>query len=146
MHSINVGMVSGRLGKDLTDCLKYTTSGRASLVFGLAVDDGYWSKEKNEWVDRTHWLTIKAWGKDAEYFAPKFSKGDHVVVYVKIKSSQQEINGKKYSFNELEVNSDYGGIKALGAKSQNSGPTVRFSEVEEDSGSPMPESEPPWDN
>jgi single-strand DNA-binding protein len=70
--SLNVVVLSGRLGKDPE--LKNTQSGKSVGTFSIAVDRGYGDKKK------TIWMNIEVWGKTAEAVARLVTKGKRVEV------------------------------------------------------------------
>jgi single-strand DNA-binding protein len=59
--------------------LKYTTGGKAQLVFSIAVNDNY-TNASGEKVEKTSYFNIVAWGYLAENSANVLEKGMGVVV------------------------------------------------------------------
>ena len=70
--SVNVVVLSGRLGKDPE--LRATTTGKSVVQFSIAVDDGWGEKKRTDWWD------IEAWDKTAEAVNKLVSAGKRVVV------------------------------------------------------------------
>ena len=73
MNNVNL---TGRIGKD-PEVFTFD-SGEKQTSFSLAVDNGYYSKDKNEWIDRTVWLNIVKRGET------KLKKGDLIEVSGKL--------------------------------------------------------------
>lgn len=70
MATLNQIFLIGRLGKDPTS-LQVTKEGKAYIQFSLAVDQG---------KDRTMWLNVTAWEKQAEIVDKYARKGTSVFV------------------------------------------------------------------
>ncbi len=75
---LNSLTVSGRLTRDSE--LRYTPNGSAVLKCSLAIDDGYWDKQANQWVDQTVFMDINVWGPQAERLSNTLKKGSPVIV------------------------------------------------------------------
>ncbi len=75
---LNSLIVSGRLTRDGE--LRYTPSGAAVLRCNIAIDDGYWDKQANQWVDRAVFMDINIWGPQAERLNNTLKKGSPVLV------------------------------------------------------------------
>ena len=59
-------------------------------VFSLAVKNGYKNKQTNQWVNRTEWPRIVAFGKPFD-IAKTLNKGDYVEVEGELRSSEREV-------------------------------------------------------
>ena len=59
------------------------------VVFSLAVKNGYKDRQTNEWVNRTEWPRIVAFGKPAD-IAKTLKKGDYVEVEGELRSTERE--------------------------------------------------------
>src|SRR5579859_7213313 len=70
--SLNVVVVSGRLGKDPE--LRTTSGNKSVCSFSVAVDRGYGDKKK------TVWVPVEAWEKTAEAVARLVTKGKRIQV------------------------------------------------------------------
>lgn len=57
------------------------------VVLSLATKSGYKDKQTDEWVNRTEWHRVVAFGKPADY-AKKLQKGDYVEVEGELRSSE----------------------------------------------------------
>ena len=79
MSSINTNLVvvSGRLAKDP---LVYTQSGMACTNLTVAVGDG----QDKQGQDRTQFIQVSVWGKQAEAVANNLAKGSQVIVNGKL--------------------------------------------------------------
>ncbi len=75
---LNSIIVSGRLTRDSE--LRYTPNGSAVLRCGMAIDDGYWDKQANQWVDRAVFMDINVWGAQAERLSNTLKKGSPIIV------------------------------------------------------------------
>ena len=59
--------------------LRFTTSGKATCSFGIAVNRRY--MQNNEWVDApTNFFNVTVWAQYAENAAASLNKGDRVMV------------------------------------------------------------------
>jgi single-strand DNA-binding protein len=59
--------------------MRYTPSGQAVTNFSVAVNDGY-TNSQGEKVDRTIWVRVSTWGKQAENCKQYLAKGRKVLV------------------------------------------------------------------
>ncbi|WP_158790861.1 single-stranded DNA-binding protein [Granulicella sp. L60] len=84
--------LKGFVGKDAESFA--TKNQRTLVVFSLATKSGYKNKQTNEWVNRTEWHRIVAFGKPADDAKP-LKKGDYVEVEGEMQSSPREIDGVK---------------------------------------------------
>lgn len=80
MSAINTNLVviSGRLAKDPS--LVYTQSGMACTSLTVAVGDG----QDKQGQDRTQFIQVSVWGKQAEAVANNLAKGSQVIVNGKL--------------------------------------------------------------
>jgi single-strand DNA-binding protein len=69
--------LKGFIGKDAVS--KTTKQQRNFVVLSLATKSGYKDRQTNEWVNRTDWHRIVAFGNAADY-AKQLKKGDYVEV------------------------------------------------------------------
>lgn len=78
-------------------------SGTSLCTVSIAVDDDYWDKKTQKWIERTYFFDLKLWGKIAEKAADKFHKG--LMVYVDCKPTQErwEKDGQQHSRVVFEV-------------------------------------------
>jgi len=80
--------LKGFVGKDAES---FATKNQTQLVvFTLATKSGYKDKQTNEWVNRTEWHRIAAFGKPADY-AKGLKKGDYVEVVGESRSTQRDL-------------------------------------------------------
>ena len=102
----NEQKLKGFVGKDAES---FATKSQTTLVrFALAVKSGYKDKQTQQWVNRTEWPRIVAFGKPSDY-AKNLKKGDYVEVVGETQTNQYEKeigDGKKktkVTFREKEV-------------------------------------------
>jgi single-strand DNA-binding protein len=67
----------GNLGRDPE--MRYTPGGQAVTNFSVAVNDGY-TNNQGEKIDRTIWIRVSTWGKNAENCNQYLKKGSKVLV------------------------------------------------------------------
>ena len=67
----------GNLGRDPE--MRFTPSGQAVTNFSVAVNDGY-TNNQGEKIDRTIWIRVSTWGKQAENCNQYLKKGRKVLV------------------------------------------------------------------
>jgi len=70
-------IIVGNLGRDPE--MRYTPGGQAVTNFNVAVNDNYTSSN-GERVERTIWIRVTAWGKQAETCNQYLKKGRKVLV------------------------------------------------------------------
>jgi single-strand DNA-binding protein len=70
-------IIVGNLGRDPE--MRYTPSGQAVTNFSVAVNDNYTSSS-GEKVERTIWVRVSTWGKQAEICNQYLKKGRKVLV------------------------------------------------------------------
>lgn len=80
---LNSLTVSGRLTRDSE--LKYTPNGSAVLRCSIAIDDGYWDKQANQWVEQTIFMDTNVWGPQAERLSNTLKKGSPVIIEGRLK-------------------------------------------------------------
>ena len=77
--------LKGYLGKDAQSFA--TKQQNAFVVLSLATKSGYKDKQTKEWVNRTEWHRIVAFGKPADY-AKSLKKGDYVEIEGELRSTE----------------------------------------------------------
>jgi len=87
--SINTITVSGRLGSKPE--LKSTNSGKTVTKFGVAVDSGFGSSKKSDWIN------VECWDRTAEAAAKFGDKGLRLAVTGRLAFDEWEKNGEKVS-------------------------------------------------
>jgi len=102
----NEQKLRGFVGKDAES---FATKNQTTVVtFSLATKSGYKDKKTNQWVNKTEWHRIVAFGKPADY-AKGLKKGDYVEVVGETQTNQFDKefgDGKKktkVTFREKEV-------------------------------------------
>ncbi len=91
----NIVIVTGRLTKD-PDI--FTTEGGVIIAsMYIAIDNGYYDKNKQEWIKRTVFTDVKCFGKAAERVQERLKKGYAVSIVGKLQFDQWEKDGEKRS-------------------------------------------------
>jgi single-strand DNA-binding protein len=80
--------LKGYVGKDAESSA--TKNQTIRVVFSLATKSGYKDKHKDEWVNRTEWHRVVAFGKPAD-FAKGLKKGDYVEVVGEMRGNPREL-------------------------------------------------------
>jgi single-strand DNA-binding protein len=80
---LNSMTVSGRLTRDGE--LKFLPNGTAVFGFSIAIDDGYFDKQPNQWVNQPVFMDVAVWSKQGEKLANEVKKGSPVIVEGKLK-------------------------------------------------------------
>jgi single-strand DNA-binding protein len=75
--SYHTVILVGNLGRDPE--MRYTPSGQAVTNFSVAVNDNY-TNSSGEKVERTIWVRVSTWGKQAENCNQYLKKGRKVLV------------------------------------------------------------------
>ena len=80
--------------------LRFTTGGRGTANFGIAVSRRY--QVNNEWQEQTSFFNIVAWGTLAENAAATLNKGHRVIVTGRLEQrSYDDKEGQKKSIVEI---------------------------------------------
>lgn len=80
--------------------LRFTTSGRASASFGLAVNRRW--QQNGEWQEAVSFFTVVAWGTLAENAAASLTRGTRVIVTGRLEQRSYETKeGEKRSVVEV---------------------------------------------
>ena len=77
LPKLNQFTATGRLTKDF-DYKKVGQAQTPACQTSIAIDDGYKDKNGN-WVDRSYFVAVSAFGKSADYYSQYFHKGDAVL-------------------------------------------------------------------
>lgn len=127
MNSCNF---TGRIGQE-PNVITFQ-NGDKQTTFSIAVDNGYFDKENNKWVDRVVWVNIVRRGET------KFRKGDLVEVSGKLNTRQYETkNNEKRYITEVIANS----VKLLNRKDDASPKQYQNVEVKSEQAKEVPEQE-----
>lgn len=92
----------GNLGRDPE--MRYTPSGQAVTNFSVAVNDNYTNSEGVR-VDRTIWIRVSAWGKQAESCNEYLKKGRSVLVEGKL--VHENGNPRTFTRNDGSLGASY---------------------------------------
>jgi single-strand DNA-binding protein len=93
MNSVNI---IGNITKDIE--LKYTQNNKAVVTVSIAVNEGFGDNQK------TYFLDVQVWEKQAENLAKYCSKGSKIAVSGKLVQQTWEYDGKKQSKVLIQAN------------------------------------------
>ena len=82
--SVNKVMLIGRLGKDPE--LRYTSAGRPRCSMSVATSYRYKDKDKDNWIEKTQWHQVIAWGKTGEVCKQYLTKGRRIFIEGRLES------------------------------------------------------------
>ena len=99
-RGINKVILVGRLGRDAD--VKHTPSGTAVATTSIAVDESFKNKD-GEQVQKTEWMNLVIWNKQAEIAGEYLKKGQQVYVEGKLQTRQWEKDGQKHYTTEIVV-------------------------------------------
>lgn len=109
--SLNKVILLGRIGR-IAD-LKYLENGTGVLSFSMAMNERWKDKEGNK-QEKTNWVNVTVWGKQAETVAQYFKKGSEILVEGKISSrTYGEGDEKKYVTDVTMSNFSFTGVKKV---------------------------------
>ena len=101
MANGNHTAIAGNLTRDPE--LRFTTSGRATVTFGVAVNND-WTDATGEAQESVDYFDVVAWGKPAENAAQSLSKGQEVVIIGRLQFRSWETDdGSKRSKVEIRA-------------------------------------------
>ena len=95
--------------------MRYTPSGVAVSTFNLAVNKS-WTNANGERQDKTTWLTISAWRKQAEIVSQYLAKGSKVLVIGEVDEARAYTDKQGETRASLEVTAQV--IKFLDSRSE----------------------------
>lgn len=87
----NTIVITGRLGQDME--FKDFGNDNGVATGRVAFSDKY--KKNDEWVEDTHWFTVKHFGRNAQSFSQRYQKGDMVSFVGSLKSNEYMSEGNK---------------------------------------------------
>lgn len=112
MASLNKCCFIGRLGHDPE--VKYLQSGQAVANLSVAVDESY-KDQSGQKVEKTEWVRVIVWGKQAEFCANYLSKGRLVYVEGKLETRKwQDKEGVEKYTTEIKAHT----VQALDRKDE----------------------------
>lgn len=76
--SENTITVVGNLTRDPE--LRFTQTGRARTLLGIAVNRRWMNRQTNEWEEQVSFFNVICWAEMAEHVAESLAKGNRVVV------------------------------------------------------------------
>ncbi len=120
-RGVNKVILLGRLGKDPE--MRYAPSGTAIATFSMATNHSQKSAE-GEWVDKTEWHNLIAFGKTAEIAGEYLKKGKQLYVEGRLQtSSWEDQQGQKKYKTEIVISD----LQMIGSKGDESSPPVQSS-------------------
>ena len=75
--------------------LRYTPSGQANTVLGIAVNRRWMNRTTNEWEEQVSFFNVVAWGSLAENVGESVAKGTRVVVTGRLEQRTYEKDDEK---------------------------------------------------
>ena len=102
MRGINLVIVGGNLGEDPT--LRYTSGGQAVVSLSLAINEK-WKGGDGEDKERTTWIRVTVFGKQAEACFEHLKKGSSVLVQGRlVENKWQDQSGAQRSRIDIMAN------------------------------------------
>jgi single-strand DNA-binding protein len=83
----NIVIIAGRLGQ--TPDLRYTQSNRAYCRLSVAISE-HWRDKNGDKKEKTTWVSVTVWDKQAEYCGENLHKGMAVQVEGKLDAFEKE--------------------------------------------------------
>ena len=87
MNPRNSVQLIGRLGANPE--IRQTTNGNTFTTISIATDESY-RDSKGNWIQKAEWHRLTLWGKKAEAFCKRFTKGKEVLIQGKLRTRQYE--------------------------------------------------------
>lgn len=91
-HRLNQVTIAGRAGADGE--VKEISNDKKVGSLSIATEDGYYDKNKQEFISKSNWHTVKGWGYVAEKIE-KVCKGDSVLITGKLEYEKWEKDGEQ---------------------------------------------------
>jgi single-strand DNA-binding protein len=108
---MNTWIGIGNLGRDPE--VKFTPSGQAVANFSIAINER-WKDKDGAAQERTEWVRIVVWGKQAESCGQYLSKGRQVAVTGRLQTRDYEKDGVKHYITEIVASH----VEFIGGKPQ----------------------------
>jgi single-strand DNA-binding protein len=108
---MNTWIGIGNLGRDPE--VKFTPSGQAVANFSIALNER-WKDKDGAAQERTEWVRIVVWGKQAETCGQYLSKGRQVAVIGRLQTRDYEKDGQKHYITEIVASH----VEFIGSKPQ----------------------------
>lgn len=100
--------------EELKTHLVSDTSNIVVCYFKIAINKGFVDKQTKQWVDKTQFIPIKAFGTKASYIAKNFNKGDLVILNCEIDvANKQDENGEWKTYWSLIIQNIKKIVKSL---------------------------------
>jgi len=134
-RGVNKVILLGRLGKDPE--MRYAPSGTAIATFSLATN--HRQKVNDEWVDKTEWHNLIAFGKTAEIAGEYLKKGKQLYIEGRLQTSSWEDQQGQKKYKTEVVVSDLQMIGSKGDENFSSPSEAPSQAAQKDSSPPPPE-------
>ena len=116
MGGINHIFIVGNLGRDPE--IRYTKDNKPVANFSVAASES-WKDKQGEWVERTEWFRVVAFGYTAEKVERTFAKGKQVLVEGKMQTRKwTDKDGNEQTTTEIVADR----VMALGRKEEGGKP------------------------
>lgn len=86
--------------------MKYTSSGQARAVIGVAVNRRWQNRQTNEWEEQVSFFNVVCWRELAENVAESLHKGDRVVVVGRLEQRSYTPEGSDEKRSVVEIVAD----------------------------------------
>ncbi|MCB0284519.1 MAG: single-stranded DNA-binding protein [Calditrichaeota bacterium] len=130
--TVNKVILLGRLGQDPE--MRYAPSGTAIATFSIATNSRQKSAE-GEWVDKTEWHNILAFGKNAEFAGEYLKKGKQVYIDGRLQtSSWEDQQGQKKYKTEIVISE----LQLIGPKGGEEEPNPQYQKESSRPNTPEP--------
>lgn len=99
MNLLNNANLIGRIVDESIQAQQISANSNIIVAyFKIAINKGFIDKQTKEWVDRTQFIPLKAFGPKASYIAKSFGQGDLISVNCEIDvHSKQDENTKEWT-------------------------------------------------
>lgn len=105
MNLFNNAYLVGRIVDETIQAQQISQNSDIVVVyFKIAVNKGFVDKQSKQWVDKTQFIPLKAFGAKASYIAKNFNQGDLIAVNCEIDvNNKQDENGEWKTYWSLVV-------------------------------------------
>lgn len=134
-RGVNKVIIIGNLGQDPES--KYMDSGAVVVNFSIAATESWKDRQSGEMQERTEWVRVEVWGKQAEACAQYLTKGSQVYVEGKLRTEKWQDRGGNDRYT-TKVRADQ--VQFLGSPRQGHAPSAPSSQAKPQ-GEPQPDFE-----
>ena len=100
----NVITVVGNMTRDPE--LRFTQTGRARAVLGVAVNRRWMNRQTNDWEEQVSFFNVVCWAELAENVSESLAKGNRVVVTGRLEQRSWEVEGEDRPRSVVEIVAD----------------------------------------